>query len=48
MFCNCCRGCFGIGVGRFPRNLPFLNGCGCDRSDDGCGCDRDSDCGCCR
>ena len=41
MFCNSCRGFFGFGVGSFPRNLPFLSGCGdCDRRDDGCGCCR--------
>ena len=41
MFCNSCRGFFGVGVGSFPRCLPFLNGCGdCGR--------RDGDCGCCR
>ena len=42
MFCNCCHGFFGIGVGRFPRELPFWNGC-CDD-----GCRRDDECGCCR
>ena len=42
MFCNCCRGFFGVGVGRFPQNLPFLSGCCGD------GCRRGDECGCCR
>lgn len=37
MFCNHgCGGVFGIGIGRMPHNLPFMNGCG-----NGCGCDSD-------
>lgn len=40
MFCNSgCGGFFGVGVGRMPRNLPFVNGCGCNN---GCGCGFDN------
>ena len=42
MFCNCCRGYFGIGVGQIPR---FLRSC--DRCNDDCG-QCDDGCGCCR
>ena len=42
MFCNCCRGFFGVGVGRIPRFPGCCDRCNddCDRCNDGCGCCR--------